>query len=329
MTLTAVARITRWTLFFIIIFSILSLGGFAAYRIWYNNYLTSLPLVEEKPDTKFGILPYPDFKKSDVSSSNFSYSLDTVTGGLPAFEKIIKVYFIPKSYVSFLAPEKAESLARQFELDTQPEILSETKYIFKKNDKSLTLDTDSGNFIFEREATAAARAPADDEQKLIQDFKNLLEKQQLLSEELKKGPHKIKYLEDQTMDISLWQENIEDKPIANPTFIHSLVRAKVLGSALDIKNYLSLNYTWWKVDKNTFATYPIKTAQQAYEDLKSGKASIVINPSQPQVSITSVYLGYYLSENYTPYLMPIFIFEGPSFVAYVPAISGQFIEQAR
>src|SRR3989344_129531 len=99
-TLTTVATITRRFILFSVIFSILAVIGFISYRIWHTNYLRSLPPVEEKPDTKFGVLPDPDFPLPKVSSSNFSYSIDTQTGNLPEFggdiAKIQRVYFMPK-----------------------------------------------------------------------------------------------------------------------------------------------------------------------------------------------------------------------------------------
>ena len=78
------------------------------------------------------------------------------------------------------------------------------------------------------------------------------------------------------------------------------------------------------IETSTFATYPTKTAETAFDDLKQGKGVVVVEPDKPKVSITSVYLGYYLAENYNPYLQPIFVFEGPNFVAYADAINEQF-----
>ena len=83
------------------------------------------------------------------------------------------------------------------------------------------------------------------------------------------------------------------------------------------------------IDTTTYATYPIKTAETAYNDLKTGKGIVILQPPKAQVSISSVYLGYFISDKYTPYLQPIYIFEGQNFVAYVPAISSEFFNQAK
>ena len=140
--------------------------------MWYAYYLSTLPPVEEKPDIKFGILPTPNFPSSSVSSSNYSYSLDTTTGSLPTlgdngFEKIIKVYFIIKPFATFLSPDRSQALAARFNIKTQPEILTETRYLFEENKKKLTVDLDNGNFTYIREAT-----PSGDEK--LEDDKNSL-----------------------------------------------------------------------------------------------------------------------------------------------------------
>src|SRR3989344_5818948 len=103
MTLSQTAILTKQVITLSIITIVLGTVSFIGYKIWYAYYLANLPPIEEKPDTKFGKLPYPDFPVAGVSSYNFSYSIDTTTGGLPkvgtdaGFEKLIKVYFITKS----------------------------------------------------------------------------------------------------------------------------------------------------------------------------------------------------------------------------------------
>ncbi|MCL4365698.1 hypothetical protein M1437_00535 [Patescibacteria group bacterium] len=81
MTLTQAATLVKRLVIFSAVTLFLGLGSFIGYKIWYAYYLAHLPPVEEKPDIRFGLLPPVDFPKSNVTSSNFSYSLDTVTGG--------------------------------------------------------------------------------------------------------------------------------------------------------------------------------------------------------------------------------------------------------
>lgn len=337
MTLTQTATITKQIITFTAITLVLGIFSFIGLNIWHAYYIAHLPPVEEKPDTKFGILPLPNFPKISVSSSNFSYTLDTATGSLPKlgqdpnFGKLIKVYFIIKPLASLLSPEKSQNLADKFGISTSPQVLSETNYRFKDKEKTLNVDLDSGNFTYVNGATSSAVEKLDDDNKLIGDFENFLSTLGIFKTELKEGRFKVNIIkpETSTAQISIWPKSLDKKSIFTPDFNKSLVNGLIYNSASNLENYLSLNFTFWPIDESIFATYPTKSPDEAFNDLKGGKGIVIIEPAKPQVSITSVYLGYYLGENYSQYLQPIYIFEGPQFVAYVPAVSSQFIEQAK
>lgn len=335
MTLTQTAILVKQ---FIAISAIALFAGIAAfigYRIWYANYLANLPPVEEKPDTKFGPLPELVFPKSNVSSSNFTYSLDTTTGGLPrigkdpGFEKLIKVYFITQTFATFASPDKSADLAQKFGINNPPEILSETKYQFKEAAKKLTVDLDNGNFTYINSATISAKLNLDNESKLVSDFIQTLSKFLILKEDLKNGRSKVILTDKGTAQVSLWPASLINTQIFTADFNRSPINAEVIKGADEINNFLSLNFTYYPIDTTTFATYLLKLPDTAFDELKNGQGVIIIEPPKPQVSITSVNLGYYLSENYSPYLQPIYIFEGPSFVAYVSAITLKTQNQPR
>ncbi len=333
MTLSQTAILTKQVITISIIAIVVGTVSFIGYKIWYAYYLAHLPPVEEKADTKFGLLPILDFPQTGVSSSNFSYSIDTSTGNLPkvgkdaGFEKLVKVYYVTKTFATLLSAEKSQNLAEKFDIKNPPQILSETKYRFSENDKTLTIDLDNGNFIFKNEATISGKESLEDDNKLVSDFERNLQSLGIFKDDLTKGRTKIVKLknEPETAIVSVWPSDIDKKPIFTPKFDVSLINSIVHRSADSLQNYLSLNFTYYPIDTSTFATYPIKTADQALEDLKQGKGVITIEPQKPQVSITSSYLAYYLPENYNPYLQPIFVFEGPHFAAYVSAISPEFI----
>lgn len=71
------------------------------------------------------------------------------------------------------------------------------------------------------------------------------------------------------------------------------------------------------------ATYPIKSAQDAFNDLKNGKGFVAAyNGSDSQILINKVYLAYYVGTSVQNYLEPVVVFEGQDdFFAYVPAIT--------
>lgn len=331
MTLTQTAIIVKQLIFFSIIFLILAISGLIGYRFWYNYNLSQTPPPEEKPNLLFGKLPAPDFPPILVSSSNFTYSIDTVTGNLPklgqdpGFDKIIKVFFIPKPYATLLAPDRSKSLAENLNLFSEPQILSETEYRYESEGKTLNINLDSGNFTYINNNVQKETQSLDSDEKLIADFKRILQRVGVFKEKLG-AKSKVSILQNQnnatsSAQISLWQDPLDKREIYTPKFNQALITAEVQGLAQDLQNYLSISYTFWTIDETTFATYPAKSPQQAFEDLKNGLGVVIIEPAKSQVSITSLSLGYYLSDQYTPYLLPIYVFEGPHFVSYISAVS--------
>lgn len=330
MTLTQTADVARRSIVGFVIFCFLGLSSFIGYRIWYTYQLAHTPPIEEKPDLKFGALPQLQFHKAQVTSSNFSYSLDTVTGGLPTFDKLIKVYFIPKLHTTFLSADRSRSLAEKLGIQTPPNIVSDTRYSFSDGGKTLTIDLDTGNFGYTAQATPSA-VLLSDQKKLVADFKSFLSSLGVFKKELGNGPSKILLIAGDvpSAQISLWPEKIGDMTILTADMNKSLVSGIVVGPASDIGSFQSLSYIFWPVDTTTFATYPLKNAQQAFEALKLGKGVIIVEPAKPQVSITSVYLAYFEQDTYTSYLQPVYVFEGPGFVAYVQAITDEQISPTK
>ena len=77
-----------------------------------------------------------------------------------------------------------------------------------------------------------------------------------------------------------------------------------------------------------FATYPIKTANQAYEELQKGGGYIAFYGGSPNVAIRNIFLAYYMSGSLQNFLMPVFVFQGDNgFYAYVPAVTDVWISK--
>lgn len=75
-------------------------------------------------------------------------------------------------------------------------------------------------------------------------------------------------------------------------------------------------------------TYPIKTAEEAFEELKNGEGYIAAySGTDTSILINNVYLAYYFGETKQNYLMPIIVFEGDGgFFGYVSAVENDWIE---
>jgi hypothetical protein len=342
-TLTDAATITKKGFIVFVVLILLSFMGWGGYQFYYHNiYLPSQPKPKPQPDNKFGILPKlvfePDIStNSAVTSANYTYTLDTKTGALPKdFPELIKVFFIPQLGTTLLAPDRAKALADSFEFNNGPELISETQYRFTDNNEGeFIIDLNTGNFKYTHQLIATdsaqlgpepTRPTLGDQTQIALEFKNFLSNKELLKEHLTNGPSKVVYQNQDMQDsdfanVSIMQNEVEKIPIITPRFNTGLVRSLVTKYKAESQKYLLLDYTYWPIDLNTYGTYRIKSVDQAFKDLQSGNSVVINPPSSSPVSLTTVYLAYLLGESYNPYLQPVYVFEGPNFVAVVPAIT--------
>ena len=88
------------------------------------------------------------------------------------------------------------------------------------------------------------------------------------------------------------------------------------------------NHQTVNLQPSTQATYPIKSAQEAFDELKSGKGYIAAyNGTESQIQISNVFPAYYLGNTQQQYLMPIIVFQGQDgFFAYVPAVTSDSLQ---
>lgn len=345
MTLTETAKFTKRGLLTVIILLILSLSGWIGYKYYYHNYVY-LPSIQPKPilpDIKFGILPYPSLVRNDISPSNYSYSIDTPTGSLPNdFPTVMDVYFIPKTSITLLAPDRTKELAQSFGFKNGPEIKSPVLYEFTdESGGKFIIDLETLNFKFRKNIATDSAKPKDDfdttidkilpdPASLIGELKFALENRNLLNKDLQDGKSEVTYEKDtqsesNTALVSLWQKDINSYPIVTPEFTQGRVKA-VATKFKGENRFASLDYIYWPVNTEEKAIYYIKSVDEALTDLKNGLGVVVKEPKSTTVSITDAYLAYLLPENYTPFLQPVFVFEGPDFASIVPAIKAEFLK---
>ncbi|KKR83552.1 MAG: hypothetical protein UU73_C0001G0302 [Candidatus Daviesbacteria bacterium GW2011_GWA1_41_61] len=328
MTLSQTTAVTRKGIVFFGIFLLLVTLSLIGYNLYKQYELAHRKPIEEKPEMRFGTLPKIKFPAQTVSSSNFTYSLDTTTGELPQVPKLLKVYFIPQTGISLMDADYAKQLAEKLGFPQGPQILATTEYKFTNDqDASLIINITTGNFHFQRQVIPTKDDPPQgsfpEKERLIGDFKQFLSSKDVLPPELQNGTGNVTYSgsgDEETAHLSLWPADIDKMTVITPQFTQGLVRATVTKHTLEANKYIDINFIFWPVDKASSSTYLLKLPAQAFSELKIGQGFVALEPDQPQVSISSVYLAYYQSESYSPYLQPVYVFDGPQFIALVPAI---------
>lgn len=330
MTLTQTAQLTKQIL---LISFILLFIGIAAW-VGITVYLNTRPPVAPPPtppNLKFGVLPPPLFPTTPFSSNNYNFALDTDTGELPTnLPNIIKVYFVPIQEATLTSSDKAAELAKRFGFLFGPEVQNQTIYRFRNlSGGTFAVDINTNNFQFQKpEATNSAKTPSGlpDQNQIIKEFKSYLSKQSVSNSSLDAGRGAVLYNHSDAKSstyaiVSLFPDNIDDLPVVTPSFVSGLTRATYINSP-DNNNdrYLNLQFIYWQPDDSNTGTYPLKTINQAFNELKAGSGTIIQVPNDVRISITKVYLAYYEPESYPTYIQPVYVFEGPKFVAYVDAI---------
>lgn len=342
MTLTEAADFTKKGMIVSVITLIVGFTAWGAWHYYYNYiYLPGLPVVLEQPTVVFGPLPEIAFPESASVSSNFSYKLDTETGALPTdTPRLFKVYSVAQLATDLLALDRAKSLAGSLDFNRTPQAISATQYKFidDKSGGELIVDLDTGNFKFRRNAATGSGESYERIEEFIDEetqgitLRSYLSSKGLLKDQLRSGKTTALYnnpiKKDSTLvTVNLWQESIEDYPIVTPKFREGLIKAVGNNNRNGDHKYILLDYIFWPIDLENFGTYPIKKADAAFEELKSGSGFVAVEPRTSSASITKVYLAYYLAEEFSNYLQPVYVFEGPEFVGFVPAVADEYVSQ--
>lgn len=335
MTLTQTAIVTKRLLIAGVLTLILGFmiwGGFIYYQATRPKPTAQLPI----PTVKFGILPRPLLPEASASASNYNFSLDTETGELPTdTPPLVNVYVSPQLGATLLAADRVKDLARKMGFDQGPIIVNANQHRFTNAfGGQVTINLDTGNFVLENpESSPSAQQIArqiDDETTIASTFKSYLSSKGLLKPSLGGGKIEVKYdgasrSESTRALISLWPTKLNELDIVTPTYTSGLINAVYSKYGRDDLAFLQFNYTYWEADESSYSTYTIKSPAQAFDDLKNNRGVIVVKPSSSRASITSVRLAYYEPNEYPTYIQPIYVFEGPSFAAYVPAITDDYL----
>jgi hypothetical protein len=305
-----------------------------------------IPSAPPPPTVAFGKLPKIFFPEG--IKRNFTYKIDTITGELPTLPPSEKVFKMQENDPDILAVEKANERVASVGFNPQPQQISDFIYRYRNPsvpNQILILNTKlaefnltssylnyqnqltGNNFSNKSQPITAAKSflenmdfyPTDiDEEKTRVDFG-------ILEGGIIKPTTRV--ADSNVATVYFYQKAKDDLPIVYPQGAYSSMRmmvgaGKLMGKILDGK-FSHQNIT------DDSATYPIKSANQAFDELKAGKGYIATYAgSGNDIVIKDVYIGLYNEGRSQQYLTPVIVFEGSEdFVGYVPAIKGEWIDK--
>lgn len=344
-TLTEVSSKTRK----LIKFGVIGLLSFFIFRIallagiayWKKLH----PPPPPPPTVEFGKLKRIKFPDQQLRAFTFILQLPTID--FPDFPDRAKVFVIPYKKANFMVWDEAKKESSSLGFIGEPEQLSTQVYRWTKKSPVTTnfkLNIVDGSFTYEYlwqedpNILAAKNLPGREQAIIdtISFLKNLKGAQMdLAGDEAKvvylevngnKLQPAISISEADLVQVDIFRSKIEQLPVVTPQPAQGVV--STLLSASSRQRILKVNYNYFPVNLSLFATYPIKTPQDAWQDLKTGKGySASIDEKSSNVVVRRIYLGYYDTLTPESYLQPVYIFTGDNdFIGYVAAITDEWLE---
>ncbi len=340
-------RTVNWTIVVVVGYVVLRF----AWGIFSTAYLAIFPPKPAAANHAFGKLPAVHFPAQTASASAQPiYQLETIEGSVPRASESANVYFMPKTGSNLLALSTAQNFAKRLGFVTTPIPEAGNKNVYRFDDTAAPLrhlwyDIVSTNFIlrynFEQDAglflernvpqAAAAQAEA----------RNLLQTYALFPTDFTGGNINVGFYhvaesslvpvssqsQADAVRVDFFRPKIADTPVLSATPQEGPISVILSGSKTAKKRILQFTYTYWPIDYQTIATYPLKSSTAAWQELQSGGGFVLKYPTTPVITVRNVYLAYYDSFDPQTYLQPIFVFEGDDdFKAYVPAVSPEWTE---
>ncbi|KKU87919.1 MAG: hypothetical protein UY16_C0016G0011 [Candidatus Gottesmanbacteria bacterium GW2011_GWA2_47_9] len=339
-------RAINWAILAVIAYVILR----AFWSIFVVVWLTVFPPKAPPPNHAFGKLPAIKFAEPQATpSGQLTFTLETIQGRVPPASPSATVYFMPKSPANLLALTKTQDFAKRLSLNPTP--IAETKNIYRFEDPDLLLrrlryDIVSNNFIlrygFEQDPGVFSERNIPGSAGALAEAKNMLQVYELFVPELAGGRSTVTYLrisgnkftpttsqsQADAARVDFFRRPVGGIPVFTPYPDEGLVSFVFSGANNTKKRVLQFAYTFWPIDYETSATYGLKSSEQAWEELKSGKGYIARYPKTGNViTVRNARLGYYDSFEPQTYLQPMFVFEGDDgFLGYVPAVAPPWTE---
>lgn len=306
-----------------------------------KDYFTPPPT----PTVSFGKLDpiiFPSQQKE-----NITYSLNTLSGFLPKFPILVKVYKINTEPPTLLGLNKTQAKIARVGFDSNGIPISEDTYqwIDQKSSfrRQITINIFSSDFTLSSLYLTAPSLQtfnnANEQISAAEQARYFLDDMSLFAADI--DPEKTKSViysiengvltpitkisDAKIVRVDFFQKDLDNLPIYYQRGTSSTIDVLV-GKENNTLKIVEARY-FHKNISDIFATYAIKSALQAFEELKQGKGYIASKPQNAaEITINQVLLGYYIGEDQQGFLMPIIIFEGDNdFIAYVSAVRDEWI----
>lgn len=321
------------------------LGIILLFRILIAVKEIIFPTPPPPPTVSFGVLPKIAFPQS-ATQKRITYSINTVSGTLPIFPDRAYVNKINGYVRSIFDIDDSNQRAAKIGFTQEGIKLSDTAYRWNEDSnlkKQLTMDIVSKDFImtslFTSDPLSISQTTLKDESEAKQAASSFISAMNEVPQDLNDSKTSaVLYRVDngallpasslsntQIIGVYFFQSDVNGLPITYPSAGLSTMNIMV-GSGQFEPEVVAANFSHQNIS-DVSSTYPIKTSQEAYSELKAGSAYISTYYGGDKIDIQNVFLAYYLGEEKQSFLMPVIVFEGSNgFNAYVSAVKDEWIK---
>lgn len=339
-------KIIRYTVYVLVI---LTLGNFLVKSL-ITIYRILFPPPPAPPTVKFGKLPTLPFPEGKPNPKEYTYSLETASGGFPTFPDQLPVYFMPSPASNLSGLDNANAIARTLGFDMQGKIVIESVpnvYEYSRSDNqnthfTINIVTNVWSVSYDLRADTSVIGGIPPEPTAAIEASRKYRSLPGISTPDLNGPIKTEFLKLEGGDlvnalslseadftkINFFRKNFGDKgqylsvtpdfpKEANVWFLYGKDPSKVVRG----------EFHYFPIDEQTSSTYPLINAQTAWENLTQGKAYISNYDTldNKNITIRKVSLAYYDPGQNTQFYQPVIVFEGDdNFTAYVPAVTSEY-----
>lgn len=297
------------------------------------------PPAPPKPTVGFGKLPQIEFPAT--ARKNLTFSINTITGTLPTLAATEKVFKMRDTRPDLLSLDRAKEKVKIIGFEGNPTKVSENVYQWKNPDgRTLTMNILDFNFNLSSDFLSKENIPAFGRRAdiAIGVSKDFLGQMDLFSKDLDetKTATNLFSIKDfklipatslsntQIVKVNFFQKDFNNLPVYYPGETTDSPMSFFVGES-ENPQVLEANFFYQNTSEIS-STYPLKTTEKVLEDLKEGKGYILSSGGSSNISIKKVNLGYYIGEKKQEYLIPIVVFEGDNFLAYINAVTDEWVD---
>lgn len=308
------------------------------------------PAPPPAPTVAFGKLQAQGFPANAVNKT-FSYTNNTLTGTLPTLPDQVRVYRMKPIKPDLLAVNKYQEKVINVGFAAGYTPVSDKVFEWKNNtnlggiDRRIRVNIVNENFTItspymtDSAVLKAVNLPSVSRAKEIAtDFLNGMGvmpsdvnleniKTNLFSIQNNSLVTSTSLSNSQIIEVNFYQKDVNKLPVFYEKPNSSNISILVAGGD-NLPQIVGASFIYQAVADDS-STYSIISSNQAFDKLKKGDGYIASYfGNNTNISITNVFLAYYIGSQAQDFLMPIVVFEGTDgFFAYVPAVKDEWINK--